>query len=116
MLEGVKIIEMATYIAAPAAGGVMAELFQDRISLLLPVLREQVHAALSELKVYPLLCGFRGADAADIDAILDAVMRLQNCVMAQPSRICEIEINPLICTVTRAVAADALVVLAADPD
>ncbi|MEC7595282.1 MAG: CoA transferase, partial [Pseudomonadota bacterium] len=25
MLEGIKVIEMATYIAAPAAGGVMAD-------------------------------------------------------------------------------------------
>lgn len=99
-----------------AAGGVLTELLQDRTSLLLPVSREQVRAALSELKVYRLLCGFRGADAVDIDAILDAVMGLQNCVVAQPSRICEIEINPLICTATRAVAVDALVVLAADPD
>ena len=25
MLEGIKVVEMATYIAAPAAGGVMAD-------------------------------------------------------------------------------------------
>jgi acetyl-CoA synthetase len=116
LLIGVTRDPAHGFVLTLAAGGVMTELLQDRTSLLLPVLREQVRAALSELKVYRLLCGFRGADAADIDAILDAVMRLQNCVMAQPSRICEIEINPLICTATRAVAADALIVVAADPD
>lgn len=116
LLIGVTRDPAHGFVLTLAAGGVLTELLQDRTSLLLPVSREQVRAALSELKVYRLLCGFRGADAVDIDAILDAVMGLQNCVVAQPSRICEIEINPLICTATRAFAVDALVVLAAAQD
>ena len=33
MLEGIKVIEMATYIAAPAAGGVMADWGADVIKV-----------------------------------------------------------------------------------
>ena len=33
MLEGIKVVEMATYIAAPAAGGVMADWGADVIKI-----------------------------------------------------------------------------------
>jgi hypothetical protein len=66
-----------------------------------------VRAALDTLKVARLLAGYRGRPAADIDAILDAVLAVQAYVAtARPQ---EIEINPLLCGPTRAVAADALI-------
>ncbi len=51
----------------------------------------------------------RAVRLANIDAILDAVNAIQSYVLANADRLEEVEVNPLICTPTRAVAADALI-------
>ena len=44
-----------------------------------------------------------------MQAIVNAVLAVQAYVTANATRLDEVEINPLICTPTRAVAADALI-------
>ena len=67
----------------------------------------ELRQALSQLRIAVLLQGYRGRPAADIDALLDAVMAVQAHVARTLPQ--ELEINPLICTATGAVAADALI-------
>ncbi len=95
------------YVLTLAAGGTATELMQDSASLLIPASRSAVRAALLGLRMAPLLTGYRGRPAADLDAILDAVEALQSYVAA--ARPAEVEINPLLCCPDRAVAADALI-------
>ena len=90
-----------------AAGGVLAELFEDRQSLILPVTRDDVDAALARLAYNRVLSGYRGAPAVDRGAILDAAMAVQSFAMSGPVE--EVEINPLLCGADFAIAADALV-------
>ena len=77
------------------------------ISLLVPASRADLRQALSQLRIAALLQGYRGRPAADIDSLLDAVMAVQAHVARTLPQ--ELEINPLICTATGAVAADALI-------
>ena len=88
---------------------VMTELLRDTVSLLVPSSREAVKQALFRLKCAPLLSGFRGKPPAEIESILDAVDAIQAYVTATAGAVTEVEINPLICTPERAVAADALI-------
>ncbi|MBO9473815.1 acetate--CoA ligase family protein [Shimia sp. R10_1] len=97
------------FVLTLAAGGVLTELMEDSVSLLVPANRDRLYQSLMCLKVAKLLTGYRGGDAANIDAILDAAEALQAYVLANSSTLEEVEINPLICTPTRAVAADALI-------
>nr|WP_295313576.1 acetate--CoA ligase family protein [Roseobacter sp.] len=99
------------FILSVAAGGVTATLLNDRVSLLVPARRDAVQNAIATLRCAPVLQGYRGRSAADMEAILDAVMALQDCVIALSDRISEAEINPLIATPGDAVAVDALVVM-----
>lgn len=92
-----------------AAGGVLTEVMQDSTSLLLPVRKTDVEQALNKLKVAKLLDGFRGKPPASRPAIVAAVMALQDYVMDHHAELGEVEINPLMCTPTRAVAVDALI-------
>ncbi|MGZ2259601.1 acetate--CoA ligase family protein [Roseobacter sp. A03A-229] len=94
------------------AGGILTELWQDSVSLLLPVREADVAQALAQLRVYPLLMGYRGKQAANMSTIIATVMALQDCVIAQGDAISEVEINPLICTPDGAIAADALMSVA----
>jgi acyl-CoA synthetase (NDP forming) len=97
------------FVLTLGAGGVLTELLQDTVSLLVPARSEQVEQALKRLRVYPLLAGYRGKPPANMEALLRAVMAIQDYVVANANSVGEVEINPLICTPNRAVAVDALI-------
>ena len=115
VLVGVVADSVHGYLLTLAAGGVLTEVLADSQSLLLPVTRQDVAAAVSQLKLAPVLAGYRGKPPADIEKLIDAVLAVQACVDTCRQQddgraaISEIEINPLILTPTRAVAADALI-------
>ena len=109
LLVGVTLDPAHGYVLTIGAGGTLTELLQDAQSLLLPTNRMSMKQCLNRLKCAPLLHGYRGKPPADIDAILDAIEAVQAFVVDNPKDVAEVEINPLICTPTRAVAADALI-------
>lgn len=74
-------------------GGQYAELYQDTATMPAPVSIETARKMLGELKLYPLLTGFRGSQTADIDAAADAIARLSELILN--ARVAEAEINPL---------------------
>ena len=92
-----------------AAGGTLTELIGDGVSLLLPVTAAEIEDALDRLRIAPMLAGYRGNPPADRAAIARAVLAVQAYVAAHAGRLDEVEINPLLCTPDRAVAADALI-------
>ncbi|KPP89098.1 MAG: Acyl-CoA synthetase (NDP forming) [Rhodobacteraceae bacterium HLUCCA08] len=96
------------FVLTLGAGGILTELLDDTVSVLLPVDRNTCAQALSGLKMAPVLDGYRGAPGADLDAVLDAIAAVQAYVIAHADSLEEVEINPLLCTPDRAVAADAL--------
>ncbi|MEM9524159.1 MAG: acetate--CoA ligase family protein [Pseudomonadota bacterium] len=109
LLAGIVADPPHGYLLTLAAGGTRTELLADRTHLLLPVTAAQVDTALRRLRCAPLLEGYRGQPAADRTAIVHAVLALQDFVLANPGMIAEVEVNPLIATPSRAVAADALI-------
>lgn len=92
-------------------GGVATELFGDTALRMLPVTREDVREMLGGLRGAKLLAGHRGAPAADIEALLDAVLAFARMGEALGARLVEAEINPLFAGADSVVAADGLAVL-----
>ena len=115
LLVGVVLDPAHGYVLTLGAGGTLTELLGDTRSLLVPASGDAVRQELECLKIYPVLTGYRGGMAANIDAIVDAVMKLQTYVIDNHGRVQEVEINPLMCGTKQAVAADALI-LAGEPD
>jgi len=76
-------------------GGTAAEVHRDVASALAPVSPEQARALLRELRCWPLLAGYRGASALDIDAAAGAIARVSQAIAHWPD-LAELEINPLI--------------------
>lgn len=107
LLVGVVRDPAHGFVLTLAAGGVLTELLQDSVSLLVPSSREAAREALHSLKIARLLTGYRGQPHCDLEAILDTIEAVQACVMAHPIE--EIEINPLLCGPDFAIAADALI-------
>ncbi|MDB2407953.1 acetate--CoA ligase family protein [Jannaschia sp.] len=110
LLIGVVADPAHGFVLTMAAGGTLTEILEDGQSLLLPTTDADIHRALEHLRINSLLVGFRGGEPANIDAIVDAVLKLQNFVTDHADQIAEIEVNPLICTKDRAIIADTLLV------
>ena len=109
LLVGVVADPAHGYVLTLGAGGTMTEILDDATSVLLPVTGEDVRAALDRLRLAPVLSGHRGASAADCSGIASAVLAVQDYVIANAEIVREVEVNPLLATPTRAVAADALI-------
>ena len=75
-------------------GGVYVELLQDSSVLILPVSREDIRRALSNLKVFKLLEGYRGSMKGDIEAVIDSVMSVIELI--RTNAVEELDINPLL--------------------
>ena len=115
LLVGVVADPAHGYVLTLGAGGVLTEVLADTASLLVPASEAEVAAALSRLRMAPVLAGHRGRPAADMGAVVAAVMAVQDFVIAGAGRVAEVEVNPLIAAPGRAVAADALIRMGGEP-
>ena len=95
-------------------GGVTTELWSDLTHLLAPVTVADVKAALPRLRSYPLLTGFRGKPAADIDALAALIVRLTEAVVG--TDVVEVELNPVLVGRDGATAVDALLIVQPDSE
>ena len=109
LLIGVTRDPAHGFVLTLGAGGVLTELMQDSVSMLVPTPREEIAKALKRLRCYPMLTGYRGRPKAALEAVLDAIEAVQDYVRAHRETLHELEINPLIATPQRAVVVDALI-------
>ncbi len=106
LLVGVRRDPPIGWLVTLGFGGVTTEVWGDVTHLLAPVTHDDVRRALTGLRSYPLLTGFRGRPAADMDALADLVVALTDAVVG--SNVVEIELNPVLVGSLGAVAVDAL--------
>lgn len=90
------------------SGGTLVELVRDTVTLLLPVRREDLDAAVATLAVDKLIGGYRGAPAADRAAMLDAIEAIVAYATGNAATLEELDVNPLLLMPDAAVAADAV--------
>ncbi len=96
-------------ILTVGSGGVMAELLQDIATLLAPITHDEARRAILSLRLAPLLTGFRGRPAADLEAAAAALVSLAAFAAHHAATLEELDINPLIVCAKGAFAADALI-------
>lgn len=83
-------------VLACGLGGVLVEALRDAEILVPPVAASEVRAALARLRGYPVLEGVRGRGPADLDALVDAVLRFAELALDLGDRVREIDVNPLV--------------------
>ncbi len=103
----VGVVEDPTFgpVLACGAGGTQAELLQDVAVRVCPITRAESEAMLHSLSTYPLLTGFRGAPAVDVDAVQDLLVRVSAMVDTH-HEIAEMDLNPVMAGPGGAVAVD----------
>lgn len=75
-------------------GGIFVEILGDTALRVAPLSRREAEEMLAGLKGFAVLKGARGHRPADIDAVVDAILRLSQLMTDHP-RIREVDINPL---------------------
>ncbi len=93
-----------------SAGGVLIEILSERAVLLAPVTRSAAVAALRRLRLAAVLAGTRGQPPADLGAIADAITGLSCLACDLGDALEALDINPLICGPSGAIAADVLLI------
>ena len=76
-------------------GGIYVELFTDIAFRITPLNRSAAKQMIMETRAGALLAGLRGQKPADVDSVVDILLRLAQLSVDYP-RISEIEINPLL--------------------
>ena len=97
-----------------AGGGIEAEMWNDSTMLAAPFTRSEIARALNRLTTAKKIAGWRGRPAGDRDALLDQLEAL--AAFALSSKAEEIEINPILVGQSGAVAVDAVLKLAEQPE
>jgi acyl-CoA synthetase (NDP forming) len=116
--EGVEMIVGLTHdpqfgpVVACGAGGIFVELMKDISVSLTPLTRPEAAEMIRSLKTYPLLSGFRGSAACDINALEDGLLRV-SCMAEDLPQIAELDCNPFVVLQRGAVILDARVRVAA---
>ena len=94
-----------------AAGGTLVELLADRAVACPPVSRVMARRLIDDLRIRPMLSGWRGAAAADVEALVDVVMRFSDMAIELGDVLDAVEANPVIASPRGVVAVDALLMV-----
>jgi acetyltransferase len=90
------------------AGGVGAELLRDRALGFPPLTERLARRMLEGLRLWPLLSGYRGRPPADVDRLVETIVRVSYVIMDHPE-IAELDVNPLVVGPAEVIALDARV-------
>ena len=117
MIIGVTRDPVFGPIVMVGLGGIYVEVLRDVVFAPAPLETEEVRDVLARLKGRSLLDGVRGRPAADVEALVDVVVKLSRFAADHADALAEIDLNPVIVHPARGGLSivDALIVPAAVP-
>ena len=77
-------------------GGIFVEILKDISLRRAPLTRYDAEQMIREIKGYKMLGPFRGQKEADIEAIVEAILKLSQLAVDFEDVVSEIDINPLV--------------------
>ncbi|HEY8449903.1 MAG TPA: acetate--CoA ligase family protein, partial [Bacillota bacterium] len=76
-------------------GGIFVEVLRDIALRVLPITAAEARRLITEIRGYPLLAGARGRPAADVDALIELILRLDALIRTGGDELVELELNPV---------------------
>lgn len=92
-------------------GGIFVEIFKDVVLYPAPLNKAEALQMLKKLKAYPLLSGYRGQPAKDIDALCELIAKVSDYAVSKKDQLKELDMNPVFVYEKGLSVVDALVVL-----
>ena len=114
--DGVEVIIGTTedpvfgHVIMFGLGGIFVEALKDVSFRIVPLSRVDAEEMVAEIKGYSVFMGIRGKRPADINALVDVILRVSRLVTDHKSTIKELDINPLVLFSCGAKVADALII------
>jgi acyl-CoA synthetase (NDP forming) len=109
-LVGVTQDQLFGPVVTVGLGGVFVEVLGDVSHRVPPFDADEARRMIAELAGYRLLLGQRGRPPADVDALVDVVLKVQRLALDLAGTLAELDINPLVVLPAGAVAVDALAI------
>ncbi|MBN2239411.1 MAG: acetate--CoA ligase family protein [Dehalococcoidales bacterium] len=91
-------------------GGILVEILKDVSFRIVPLEKRDAREMVKEIKGYPVLEGYRGQEAADIEKLEDMILKVSAFVEQNPD-IDELDLNPVFAYSDGAVAVDARIIV-----
>jgi acetyl-CoA synthetase (ADP-forming) len=91
-------------------GGIFVEVLKDVTFRIAPITEEEAREMITEVKAYPLLKGYRNLPPADINTIVDILLKTSRLVM-EHQEIKELDLNPIMVYEKGAKTVDARIIL-----
>lgn len=95
LMLGIRRVPEVGLALTLAMGGTLVELLDDCVTLIMPVDGDEILEALTRLKLYPLLTGWRGTQKSDIRQIVATILTICRFAEDNSTILVELEINPL---------------------
>ena len=94
-------------------GGILVELLEDVSFRIAPITEYDANEMIHEIKGFPILDGYRGKPKADIDAIVEVLMKISDLVIKH-EEIHEMDLNPVFIYNKGLICVDARIILKKD--
>jgi acyl-CoA synthetase (NDP forming) len=91
-------------------GGILVELLEDVSFRIAPITDYDAKEMIHEIKGFPILNGYRGKPKADIDAIVDTLLKISELV-TKNEEIYEMDLNPVFIYQKGLICVDARIIL-----
>ena len=117
MLSGVELIVGAKNdsqfgpVIIVGIGGVGVEIYKDTAIRMAPIKKEHVPSMVADIKARKLLEGFRGSAPVDMESLSSLVVGFSKLAMDLAPYVESIDLNPVMCSGSRCVIADARIIL-----
>ncbi|NHJ20007.1 MAG: acetyl-CoA synthetase [Candidatus Lokiarchaeota archaeon] len=91
-------------------GGILVELLEDVSFRIAPITEYDAREQIHEIKGFPILDGYRGKPKADIDAIVNVLLKISDLV-TEHEEINEMDLNPVFIYEKGLICVDARIIL-----
>lgn len=111
LIVGAKIDHQFGPVILLGMGGKGVEIYRDITLRMAPLGRSDIESMMKCLKARPLLEGYRGSEPVNVNELTRLLSTFSDLVMGLEKFIESIDLNPVICSSTRCVVADARIML-----
>jgi acetate---CoA ligase (ADP-forming) subunit beta len=115
LILGAKVDYQFGPVVLVGMGGTGVEIYHDAELRMAPLEPKDPDSMIRALKAYPLLQGYRGSEPVDLPELKRTLMAFSSLVMELETKMESMDINPLICSRSGCIAADARIILQAPP-
>lgn len=111
LIVGAKVDDQFGPVVLLGIGGTGVEIYKDVTLRMAPLALKDIESMIRCLKAHSLLEGYRGSKPVNLEALNRLLKTFSDFVMDLESSIESIDLNPVICSPTRCVVADARIML-----